>query len=190
MARLNANQKSKFFCSKKKWGVLIKSHPSFFYLCFMDIMGTELGMLLNRSRTVGTEYLWRKVFGDKELQTIILDYIRWDQLYAEGVDEDNEVIGLYSDFTEWINPEKTAGTPYTLYDTGDFYDSMIIRVMGNAIEINADAIKTDESGETTDLFNEYGIGIVGLNEESKAKLIEELKERYNRELYRLLQGIR
>ena len=156
----------------------------------MDLMGTELGMFLNRSRTVGMEYLWRKVFEDRELQEIILDYIRWDQLYAEGVDEDDEVIGTYSEYTEWINPEKTAGTPYTLYDTGEFYNSMVIRVYAKEIEIDADAIKTDESGETTDLFNEYGIGIVGLNEASKAKLIEELKDRYKQELLKLLQGIR
>ena len=156
----------------------------------IDLMGTQLGAMLNRSRSVGPEYLWVKIFSDKELQEIILDYIRWDQLYAEGVDEDNEVIGTYSEFTEWINPEKTAGTPYTLYDTGDFYNSMIIRVFRKEIEIDADAIKTDESGETTDLFNEYGIGIVGLTEQSKTKLIEELKERYNRELIKLFHGIR
>lgn len=131
-----------------------------------------------------------KVFSDRELQEIILDYIKWDQLYAEGVDEDDEVIGTYSEYTEWINPTKTAGTPYTLYDTGEFYNSMVIRVYGKEIEIDADPIKTDESGETTDLFNEYGIGIIGLNEQSKTKLIEELKERYRRELERLLQGIR
>jgi hypothetical protein len=156
----------------------------------IDLMGTQLGAMLNRSRSVGPEYLWVKIFSDKELQEIILHYIRWDQLYAEGVDEDNEVIGTYSEFTEWINPTKTAGTPYTLYDTGDFYNSMIIRVFRKEIEIDADAIKTDESGETTDLFNEYGIGIVGLTEQSKTKLIEELKERYNRELIKLFHGIR
>lgn len=154
----------------------------------MDLTQTVLGDALQRAIQLKHAEIWRLVFKDEQFKEQILDWIRWDQLFNEGVDELGEIIGTYSTYTEMLNPEKQAGTPYTLYDTGAFYRSMSIAILDLAIEIDADPIKTDEFGQTTDLFAEYGEGIIGLTDESKEKLVEELIIRYQNETSKLLQG--
>lgn len=154
----------------------------------MELMNTLLGDALRRAIQIKHAEIWREVFKDSDFKEQILDWIRWDQLYNEGVDEMGEIIGTYSTYTEMLNPEKQAGTPYTLYDTGEFYRSMSIAILELAIEIDADPIKTDEFGQTTDLFAEYGDGIIGLTDESKEKLVEELIIRYQNETSKLLHG--
>jgi hypothetical protein len=68
--------------------------------------------------------------------------------------------GVYSPTTEVLSQgRKKAGTPYTLKDTGDFYKSWKVKVVSDGIEIDADPVK-----ETTNLFAEYGIDILGLTE--------------------------
>ena len=149
-------------------------------------MNTRIGELLNKATRITFADVWKEVFKDEQFKTEILDWIRWEQLYNEGVDEFGQIIGTYSRYTEILNPEKQEGTPYTLYDTGEFYNSMMIEVFDDYIEINADGLKVDEFGQTTDLFEEYGYEIIGLTEESKTKLATELIERFNIEYKRLL----
>lgn len=152
-----------------------------------DLMNTRIGELLNKATRITFADVWKEVFRDEQFKTEILDWIRWDQLYNEGVDEFGQIIGTYSRYTEILNPEKQEGTPYTLYDTGDFYNSLLITILDDGIEINGDGLKVDEFGQTTDLFQEYGYEIIGLTEESKTKLATELIERFNYEYRRLLQ---
>ena len=152
-----------------------------------DLMNTRIGELLNKATRITFADVWKEVFRDEQFKTEILDWIRWEQLYNEGVDEFGQIIGTYSRYTEILNPEKQEGTPYTLYDTGEFYNSLLITVLDNGIEINGDGLKVDEFGQTTDLFQEYGYEIIGLTEESKTKLATELIERFNYEYRRLLQ---
>jgi len=68
---------------------------------------------------------------DKDLQKYILDLIRIEQLFERGEDSDGDILGYYSEYTEMLNPEKIAGTPYTLKDTGAFYDSFLIYIYKN-----------------------------------------------------------
>lgn len=152
------------------------------------LMETEIGKILNRaSNLLFMKTIWLKVFSDVEFKNKILDWIRQDQLFKQGIDEDGDIIGTYSEFTEMINPSKVAGTPYTLFDTGEFYRSMIIYVFQTEIVIDADPIKNDSSGRTENLFNKYGDGIIGLTDENKTKLANELVERFNKEARKLLQ---
>jgi hypothetical protein len=151
-----------------------------------DLMNTRIGELLNKATRITFADVWKEVFRDEQFKTKILDWIRWDQLYNEGVDEFGQIIGTYSRATEMLNPEKLEGTPFTLYDTGEFYNSMMIEVFNDYIEINGDGLKVDEFGQTTDLFQEYGYEIIGLTDESKDKLAQELIDRFNYEYKRLL----
>lgn len=151
-----------------------------------DLMNTRIGELLNKATRITFADVWKEVFRDEQLKIEILDWIRWDQLYNEGVDEFGQIIGTYSRATEMFNPEKLEGTPFTLYDTGEFYNSMMIEVFDDYIEINGDGLKVDEFGQTTDLFQEYGYEIIGLTDESKEKLAQELIDRFNYEYKRLL----
>lgn len=153
-----------------------------------DLMNTVLGDVLRKAQSITFEDVWQEVFKDEQFKEEILDWIRWEQLYAEGVDELGQIIGTYSRYTEILNPEKPEGSPYTLYDTGAFYESLLITVLPDAIEINGDGLKTDEFGQTTDLFAEYGYEIIGLTDESKTKLADELIERFQIEYGKLLSN--
>ena len=138
-------------------------------------------LLRNTKILMNADIIWNHVFSDKEFQTWILDLIRDDQLMEKGVDETGKVIGTYSWATQNIyNSSKIEGEHYTLFDTGDFYKSMVILLGTNYFEIDADPIK-----ENANLFTKYGEGIIGLTEESLEKLREETKRRYAIEIDRL-----
>jgi hypothetical protein len=148
-------------------------------------MDTVLGDLMERSKALSQREIWFYVFSDMKFKTKVLDFIRIDQLFEQGVNEDDQVIGRYSIVTETVyNPEKVAGSPYTLKDTGDFYKSFMMEVLPDGIIINADGIKDDG----TDLLERFTNKILGLTDESKIKLIKELKEKYYTESLRLLRG--
>lgn len=138
-------------------------------------------LLRNTKILMDADIIWNHVFSDKEFQTWILDLIRDDQLMEKGVDETGKIIGTYSWATQNIyNSSKIEGEHYTLFDTGDFYKSMVILLGTNYFEIDADPIK-----ENANLFTKYGEGIIGLTEESLEKLREETKRRYAIEIDRL-----
>ena len=148
-------------------------------------MDTVLGDLMERTMFISQKEIWFYVFSDMKFKTKVLDFVRIDQLFEQGVNEDDQVIGTYSIITETVyNPEKVAGTPYTLKDTGDFYKSFMMQVLPDGIIINADGIKDDG----TDLLERFTNKILGLTDESKIKLIKELKEKYYTESLRLLRG--
>lgn len=149
--------------------------------------GTVIMNMLEKVASIKQSEVWRTVFSEEEFDKFILDLVRIKQLYEQGVDETGTVIGYYSYFTEIINPSKQAGTPFTLKDTGEFYKSMNVSVEQDSFIIDADPLKRDETGHETNLFEKYGEGIIGLTEDSKEILIEEIKERYAIELRRLLQ---
>jgi len=151
----------------------------------MGLMDTVLGDLMERSKALSQREIWFYVFSDMKFKTKVLDFIRIDQLFEQGVNEDDQVIGRYSIVTETVyNPEKVAGSPYTLKDSGDFYKSFMMEVLPDGIIINADGIKDDG----TDLLERFTDKILGLTDESKIKLIKELKEKYYTESLRLLRG--
>ena len=148
-------------------------------------MDTVLGDLMERTMFISQKEIWFYVFSDMKFKTKVLDFVRIDQLFEQGVNEDDQVIGTYSIITETVyNPEKVAGTHYTLKDTGDFYKSFMMQVLPDGIIINADGIKDDG----TDLLERFTNKILGLTDESKIKLIKELKEKYYTESLRLLRG--
>lgn len=153
----------------------------------MDLMQTQLGAVLNKFRAIRTQDIWQKVFLDKTLSRMILEMIQQDQLFKQGIDEDGDIIGTYSEWSEMLNPEKVAGTPFTLFDTGAFYESMKIVVLNDAFVVEAQPIKIDENGEKTDLFENYGEGIIGLTDENKEKLAIAIKARFIIEVNKLLQ---
>lgn len=157
-----------------------------------EIMQTKLGKTLDlfagkrKYFRLENRVLWQRVLNDPALKEWILDLVRQDQLFDKGIDEDGDVIGYYSEFTEMMNPEKVAGTHYTLKDTGEFFASFEIRVFPTYFEIDANPIKTNSQGETENLFYKYSESILGLTDESKEKLAREILRRYSLELQRWL----
>ena len=140
----------------------------------MDALET----LLNRFISLNEEELWREFFSDTENQKYIIEELIQNDQLQKGIDgtggriTDNEGNDSYSFITEWITRgRKQEGDPYTLKDTGEFYDSMVINVGNKEIEIDADPIKTDAN-----LFEKYGDEIIGLTDQSKEKLIQKFRE--------------
>jgi len=114
---------------------------------------------------------------DKEVQDYVVEYlIQKHQLIDLGVNAKGNVIGRYSQLTEQINPAKRAGSHYTLFDTGTFFNSMFIKVMNDGFEVDADGDKTNFIG-TTNLFTSFGNDIIGLTEESMTALKVEIRIR-------------
>lgn len=106
----------------------------------------------------------------KEVQEIIIE-MNQEQMYELGQDSNGELIGGggYSPITIWIKEKKGQRVDHiTLRDTGDFYNSMTVEVSSGEFIIDADADK----GGGHNLFDMYGIDILGLNEDNKERLRE------------------
>lgn len=109
--------------------------------------------------------------GDNDVKVEILDLNRIDQLFNQGIDSKNRLIGLYSISTEIISKgRKKAGTHFTLFDTGKFYESFKLIPFKGFFEIVADGQK-----DNVNLFDKYGTELTGLTPESIAKLPDILR---------------
>ena len=109
---------------------------------------------------------------DMVVRKFILDLIRIKQLKQEGIDQNENIIGLYSQLTELLSGgRKKAGTPFTLYDTGEFYRSMFILVMKDSIIIDANYSKMADQ-------DWWSIDILGLTESNLDLYAEMVKKNY------------
>ena len=151
----------------------------------VDILQTRLGKTLSKARLLSDRVAWYQSF-DTILKNKVLDWVRYDQL-MKGVDENDQIMGLYSEVTEMINPSKQAGTPFTLYDTGEFYRSLFMVILLDSFIIDGDDEKINESGDVTRLFDWLGNGIVGLNKQSREKLKKEIIIKFDKYVRDILQ---
>lgn len=110
---------------------------------------------------------------DGDLEDEIWKLIVIEQLDKKGVNELDQVIGLYSRRTEEIDPRKKAGTPYTLNDTSAFINSIAVQVGNDFFTVNGTGQKSN-----TNLFEKYGDGIIGLTPDNLAIVKEMLKDKF------------
>lgn len=109
------------------------------------------------------------------VQKFILDLNRVDQLFNKGVDSKNRALGVYTPFT--INSKQERGVPVpsdfhiTLFDTGQFYSTFVIIPGKDFFEIDANPIREDSN-----LFEDFGEDILGLNDENLQILVDFFKE--------------
>ena len=97
-------------------------------------------------------------------------------LNSEGV-KLSDIGGEYSAVTLDLNPDKVADK-VDLFDTGKFYESIIAQAnLFDFVEITANPIKVEESGQRVNLYNRWGKDIIGLNEENLQELIEIVKDK-------------
>jgi hypothetical protein len=135
-------------------------------------------ILLKRFISLNEEKLWLEFFRDFQNQRFIIEDLIQENQLQKGIDgtggriTDNEGNDSYSFLTEWITRgRKQEGDPYTLKDTGEFYDSMVIKVYSSEIDIDADPIKPDAN-----LFEKYGDDIIGLTDQNKDRLIQRFRQ--------------
>jgi hypothetical protein len=102
------------------------------------------------------------------------------------VSEENVVIGYYSPYTESINPNKKAGSHYTLLYTGDFFETFRIDVGETFFIINASGDKPDG----TDIVYKFGeaarSNILGLTEANMDWLIETITPKLSERIEAIL----
>lgn len=110
-----------------------------------------------------------------ELKELIIE-LNQDQLYDLGEDSKGNKLWSfspsmpYSPYTIKIKQAKGQPTDrLTLRDTGAFYKSFTVEVEGVSIILDADGQKQD-----TNLFSQYGIDILGLNDQNMSIFLERL----------------
>ena len=141
-------------------------------------MFDQLKNLANNVINLQTNELSVSVFAMPEIKQFILRLNKFEQLYSEGVDANDKIIGTYSYTTALYAGEETyiyngvpstkkVGEPYTLYDTGEFYASFSVRILPDGFSIVANTDKVD--GDIL-RFGE----ILGLTTNSKNELSEKM----------------
>lgn len=143
-------------------------------------MFDQLKQLCNNIININSTELSVSVFALPEIKQFILRLNRVEQLYLEGLDVNDRIIGTYSYLTaleageesyifNGLVSNKRVGEPYTLFDTGEFYDSFKVRILSDGFVIEADTQKDDG-----DLIDKYG-EILGLTQNSKDELAQKIK---------------
>ena len=148
----------------------------------MDILTTKLKSI---KRNLQPGKIWKKVFRKTYIQRFVIEKLIQDNQLQKSLTGLNQPIRdlqtgstTYSFVTEVMSGgKKKAGDPYNLYDTGEFYKSMVFLLGNNFFEIDADPIKDNDN-----LFTKYGEQIIWLSENSKEKLRLRLRIEYETEL--------
>lgn len=124
----------------------------------------------------GTEpVLFKAVLDNREVEEIIIKMNTRDQIQAQGIDTEGQIIGTYSFATEVITGgRKQEGQPFDLTDTGEFIASWKVIVRTGSILILTNPKKFDPIEETTiDLFEKLNnFKIVGLTDRNQSKFNE------------------
>ena len=144
----------------------------FFYYFYIMLNRTPFYEFVERFQKLNEVEAWVTSF-DGDLEDEIWKLIVIEQLDKKGVNELDQVIGLYSRRTEEIDPRKKAGTPYTLNDTSAFINSIAVQVGNDFFTVNGNGQKSN-----TNLFERYGDGIIGLTPDNLAIVKEMLKDKF------------
>lgn len=136
--------------------------------------------IASRAKQLSSSVAWFDAFtSSNELKEFILNAIRQDQLFDQGIDAKGDVIGYYSLTTSLINASKAFNTHYTLRDTGDFYASMYIVVLMDELLVVADADKMEDQ-------KWWHTSILELTENNTNELANRLRDKYIQYAKRIL----
>lgn len=160
-------------------------------------MFNRLKAIAKNTKKLKTKVIFRIVFQNSEIQDLVLDLNRVEQLFKKGIDSVNDEIGFYSEVTEQLSKgqsfgfggdsgakQKKAGEPIFLLDEGEFYKSFKIKIFNDGFTINADTLKDDG----TDLAQSYGKEILGLTNESKTEIITKILPFVVEETRKIIRG--
>jgi len=104
----------------------------------------ELSGFLNRVAKINIQKLAFTIYQTKKFEMLVVALVTeglpTSQL-KQGIGADGNIIGLYSLATEFITGgQKKAGTPFTLKDTGFYYDSHEVVAFIGGFTIVADPV--------------------------------------------------
>jgi len=136
---------------------------------------------LKRLSEMNEDDAWMFAFENSSFRQEIIDSVR-NRLFEKGTNDQGRVIGVYKPASERIDPNKIAGTPFTLKDTGRFYQSIYMGVFRDYFFIDANPQKGRDN-----LFDKFGDGIIGLDAEQKEWLNNRISEYYYEYIEQVLQ---
>jgi hypothetical protein len=143
------------------------------------VMETIAGEVLKKSKLLFDSVAWIEGLHPNN-RALVLDFIRKDQLTDKGVDEDGDIIGLYSRATELMSGgRKKEGDPFDLNDTGAFYQSMSATPVSDGLIIDGATQKMEDSFSQTNGYWWHD-GILGLTDENMDKLATLMAEEYRK----------
>jgi len=90
---------------------------------------------------------------------------------GEGLDSEGRSLGQYTDATLAIKQQKgrpAKGYNITLFDTGDFYKSFLVSVIGNSL------IMESKDWKESELISSFGQNIFGLTIDKKEEVSKRL----------------
>lgn len=135
--------------------------------------------------------LIKTLFEDQSFRKLIIDLNTHEQLYEKGIDSKGRSLGEYSiatiEGTKNFLGKKQKGQRYdhiTLNDTGEFYNSFRVQLNYSdaSIQITANGDKGDAN-----LFQQFGVDILGLTEDSMSVLVNAAIPILKRKLKKQLQ---
>jgi len=132
----------------------------------------DIGKTINKYKRLNFVKIITKILNSSRTRKYII-FLEQERLLTTGKDSEGESLGEYSPVTVVIKQEKGQRTDHiTLLDTGAFYKSFTFHATGTELIFDADPIKKDESGEESNLFDDFGIDVLGLNDDDTEKVIE------------------
>jgi len=118
--------------------------------------------------------IFKRVLDNRFIKDLITHLNTIEQLQKDRIDSLGAHLGVYSAVTEVITKgRKKAGEFINLDDTGAFYDSWKVQVKEDRIIIDANPFKED-----TNLFDEYGLDVLGLTDDNLQIFINEAQKLY------------
>lgn len=123
--------------------------------------------LINRVQSLSSGKVFIATFSNENNKKIVIQLNQENQLKF-GILSSGQILPNYSPYSQRVFGKPNS--PITLYDTGDFYDSFNINdITEESFTIKSNPIKTD-NGFSVNLLNEYGVDVLGLNDENLAIL--------------------
>lgn len=139
--------------------------------------------LQNFIRKLDIDKMMAEIMRDERLQSYYIE-LNQEQLYEQGEDSKGRQLEPYTWATVTIKRKKgQRADRTTLKDTGKFYKSFRIRVYSGGFILDADAQKDDDSN----LFDRYGVDILGLNEINMFQFKQILAREIKRKIFQTLQ---
>jgi hypothetical protein len=142
--------------------------------------------LLNNLNKLDIDDIFFQLWSDSKVEQYIIKLNTkgesTSQLYNFGINSDGQSIGEYSDYT--IAVKSFDGQPtdrVTLYDTGEFYESFVVKPLKKGYKITANPNKEDSN-----LFQDWGENIVGLTDENTELLLAFIEKDFEKELEKRL----
>ena len=127
----------------------------------------DIGETIRKFKSLNFKKIIISILNTSEIKDFIVK-MEQERLFNLGEDSTGASLGEYAPFTVVIKQEKGQRFDHiTLNDTGEFYESFTFHATGTELVFDANPVKDDDN-----LFDNFGIDILGLNDFDRNRLIE------------------